>query len=79
MDLFQLESFLGWCLVINVGILFLSGLILTLCRMPIMHFHSRLMGVSKEGLAAIYLQYIAIYKIAIVLFNFTPYIALKLM
>ncbi|WP_078459044.1 DUF6868 family protein [Solemya velum gill symbiont] len=41
--------------------------------------HSKLFGVQKEGLDAMYFNFLANYKLAIFIFNLVPYLALKIM
>ena len=79
MELSQIEVFLGWCTVINIGILLFSTIVLAVAKEPIAEIHSRIIRLSQKDLSNAYFQYLAIYKIGILLFNLTPYIALKLM
>lgn len=74
-----LTTFLGWCSVINIGVLVLSTIILMIMREPIVGIHSRLFGLNPAELPATYFQYLGNYKIAIFIFNLVPYIALKVM
>jgi hypothetical protein len=74
-----LTEFLGWASVINIGILFLSSIVLVLMRKSIMSTHSKMFGLDDTHLSRAYFQYLAQYKIAIFIFNLVPYIALKIM
>lgn len=74
-----LATFLGWCSVINIGVLVLSTIILIIMREPVASIHSRLFGINQAELPAAYFQYLGNYKIAIFIFNLAPYIALKVM
>ena len=74
-----LTTFLGWCSVINVIALFIASVSLMLARNWIVGIHSRMFDVSKENLSLVYVQYISSYKIAIVMLNVVPYIALRIM
>ena len=74
-----LATFLGWCSVINIGVLVLSTIILIIMREPVASIHSRLFGIHQAELPATYFQYLGNYKIAIFIFNLVPYIALKVM
>jgi len=69
--------FFGWCSVINISLLVLSTISLILMREPILRIHSKLFKLDQSSLPAIYFQYLAGYKIAILIFNLVPYIALK--
>ena len=80
MNIELLTEFFGWCTLVNVAVL---------CFMTIMmasggnrfakRVHSRMFDVSEDQLDQVYFKYLANYKMAIMVFNLTPYIALKLM
>lgn len=72
-------AFLGWCSVINIGILVFSTIIVILLKEPISRLHSKIFKVNQVELPSIYFQYLGNYKIAIIIFNLVPYIALKAM
>lgn len=74
-----LTTFLGWCAVINIGVLALTTIALILMRGPVSSIHSRLFGLNQDDLPPYYFQYLGNYKIAIFIFNIVPYIALKVM
>lgn len=74
-----LTTFFGWCSLITVGILFLSSVALLLMRGFLTGLHSKMFGLSQEYLARAYFQYLAQFKIAVIVFNLAPYIALRLM
>ena len=78
MDMNTLTLFLGWCSVINIGILVVSTIALVVARGPVSGIHSKLFGVSQSDLAPLYMQYLGNYKIAIILLNIVPYIALRI-
>ena len=75
----ELTEFLGWALVINITILLVSTLGMIAMRGVITKIHSKLFGLDEKDLGRAYFQYLAQYKIAIIVLNFTPYIALKVM
>jgi hypothetical protein len=74
-----LTTFFGWCTVINFGILLFGTLALMLMQDSIMSIHTKLFGFSNEDLSRAYFQYLAQYKIFIIVFNLVPYIALEIM
>ena len=74
-----LTAFLGWCSVINIGLLTLASIFLVLIHGPISKIHAKMFGLSEEDISRAYFQYLAQYKIAILVFNLVPYIALKIM
>ncbi|MDH3830197.1 MAG: hypothetical protein OEV12_02660 [Gammaproteobacteria bacterium] len=77
-DINTLTEFLGWCSVINVSVLFLSTIALAVARKPVSGIHSKIFGVSESDLPLTYMQYLGNYKIAIIVLNIVPYIALKI-
>ena len=74
-----LREFLGWCSVINIGMLFLSTIMLTITRGWIIKVHAKMTGVSEEQLPRIYLEFLGNYKMLIIVLNLVPYIALRIM
>lgn len=79
MTIDALTTFLGWCTVINIGVLVFTTIILTIMRGPVSGIHSKLFGLDPSALPAAYFQYLGNYKIAIFIFNAVPYIALRIM
>ena len=78
MDMVFFINFLGWCTLINVGFLLVSSVLLFLFKDPISQIHHRMTGVEPDKLMSLYFQYLAHYKIFIIVFNLVPYIALKI-
>ena len=74
-----ITSFLGWCSVINAITLLTATLMLSVMRNTISAIHSKMLGVSQEALPMAYMQYLGNYKIAILMLNIVPYVALKIM
>jgi len=70
-------AFFGWASVINIAILLFSTVMLIFTRETVSEIHSKLFGVDKKDLGRAYFQYLAQYKIAIIVFNVTPYLALR--
>ncbi len=79
LTLTELTEFFGWMLVINVGLMILTVIALVVMRGRIIGIHSHMFGVSEAELPRLYFQYIAGYKIAVIVLNVVPYVALKLM
>ena len=73
------REFLGWCSVINIGLLFISTIMLIVMRGWIVNFHAKIMGVSEAELPRIYVEFLGSYKTFIIVFNLVPYIALRIM
>jgi hypothetical protein len=79
MTIESLTELLGWVSVINIGILVLSTLAVITVRASITEIHSKIFGLDEKDLGRAYFQYLAQYKIAIIVLNVAPYIALKIM
>ena len=73
-----LTAFLGWCTVLNIGMLLLTIFLVTVLKEPLIKAHVRLFGVNRENLQLSYFQYLGHIKIAIFMLNLMPYIALKI-
>ena len=73
-----LTTFLGWCTTINLGIYLFTAIVLIVFRKPVKNIHSKLYGISIEKLDEVYFNYLANYKLAIIILNIVPYAALKI-
>ena len=78
MTMEQLTTLFGWCSVINIGLLILSSVTILAMRGPIVKMHSKMFSLSEEDLSRAYFQYLAQFKIVVLVFNLVPYIALKI-
>ena len=78
MDVNQLTAFFGWCTVLNISIYAFSALFITVFKKFTISIHSKLIGLDAAELPALYFKFMGNYKICIIVFNLTPYIALKL-
>jgi hypothetical protein len=74
-----LTELLGWASAINIAILIFSTLMLIVTRGSITKIHSKLFGIDEKDLGRAYFQYLGQYKIAIIVLNIAPYVALKIM
>jgi len=74
-----LTELLGLASTINIVVLMFSTLILIVMRESITKIHSKLFGLDEKDLGRAYFHYLAQYKIAIIVLNIAPYIALKFM
>lgn len=76
MNVELLQEFLGWCVVINFGILALSTISLVLFKEKVAQLHAKTFGVSSSEVKSHYFTYLANYKIVVIVFNLVPYLAL---
>lgn len=74
-----LTELLGWSSIINICMLIAASLAVMLMRDSMIKLHRKMFGLDTTDLTRAYFQYIAQYKIAILVFNIVPYIALKIM
>jgi hypothetical protein len=79
MSIEDATTLLGWCTVINFGLLIVSTIAIVGARKMMTRFHARMFDLDEPVLAAAYFQYLAQYKIATLVLNLVPYLALKLM
>ena len=79
MTLEALTTLLGWASVINIVILMITTISLVSMRSTITTIHARLFGMDEKDLGRAYFQYLAQYKIAIIVLNIAPYLALRIM
>jgi hypothetical protein len=73
-----IREILGWSTLLNIGVLLFSSLTLAIAGPPIKRIHAKMFGLSEEDLSRAYFQYLAQYKIAILIFNLVPYLALRI-
>ncbi len=78
-SLTTLTTLLGWCTAINIGVLLFTSLLLAVARGPVSRIHTAMFGLDQRDLSRAYFQYLAQYKIAVLMLNLVPYVALRLM
>ena len=74
-----MREFLGWCSVINIGLLTFTAIFVVLLRGPISRIHAKMFNLDEAELSPAYFQYLAQYKFIIIVFNIVPYLALRIM
>ena len=72
-------TFFGWLTIVNMAVYIFSALMLWLMRDFAYRLNARLFGISEEQVAKSSFNYIATYKLLIIVFCFAPWLALKLM
>ena len=73
-----IQAFLGWCSIINIGLLLFSAIFVILLRDQVSTLHAKIFNLNKEDVFRAYFQYLAQYKILIIVLNIVPYFALKI-
>ncbi len=76
MSVEMLREFLGWCAVINYGILLVWSLVFMFAHDWMHRFHGHWFRLSVEQFDTLHYAAMAMYKIGIFLFNLVPYVAL---
>lgn len=75
----SLREFLGWCTVINIGVMLWSVIMIAMLRDRISGLHAKIFGLEKSEVKLAYFQFLANYKIAVIVFCLVPYLALLIM
>ena len=73
-----IREFLGWCSVINGGVLLLWWLWFMLAHDFIYRIHRQWFNLSMERFDAIHYSLMGSFKLCIILFNVVPYVALHI-
>ncbi len=73
-----LREFLGWCTVVNFGILLISTVALLSAGGRIARLHAGMFGMPEAEVKRVYFQYLSIYKILVLALNFAPWLALRI-
>ncbi len=71
-----LKGFFLWCTIINLILFILSFLSITFLGKWIYRIHGKWYGIREENFSVIFYTFMLYYKIAILFFNFVPYLAL---
>ena len=78
MTITELTELLGWASVINICFLFISFFFVAWMRETAIKIHSYFFGLNEQDLLRAYFQYLAQYKIVVLVFFVVPYFALKI-
>jgi hypothetical protein len=73
-----LRGVLGWCAVINMGLLLWWFLFLAFAHDWVYSMHNKWFKIPVETFNAIHYSGMAFFKIAIFVFNIIPYFALRI-
>ena len=78
MTLELIRDALGWCTLINFGLLIFWFLMFMAVRDWIFSFHGKWFRLSAEEFDRVHYSGMAYFKLGIVLFNLVPYLALRI-
>lgn len=79
MNAAEIANLLGWCTLLNCGLLIFSSLMLVVFLKPVSQLHARLFDLDPTELKMSYFRFLANYKVLIIVFNLVPYLALRIM
>ncbi|QSH40199.1 hypothetical protein P0136_00930 [Lentisphaerota bacterium ZTH] len=74
-----LREFLGWSLLLNIALMILSVIVILPFKRAFAKLHAKMFGISEKQVLRGYYQFMTYYKIAIIVLNLVPYIALVIM
>jgi hypothetical protein len=78
MTIETLRDMLGWCAVINLGLLVWWFFFITVAHDWTYRLHRRWYKLSEEAFDAIHYAGIGLFKLGVLLFNVVPYLALRI-
>lgn len=78
MTLELIRTALGWCTLINFGILWVWALVFVVGHGWMYRFHGRLFAMSEERFNAIHYAGMTGFKLLVIVFNLVPWIALHI-
>jgi hypothetical protein len=73
-----LRDALGWCALMNIGILLFWFIMISFANDYIYRIHSSLFRISKKRFDAIHYQGMMFFKVGVFMFNIIPYLALRI-
>ena len=73
-----IRAALGWCFIINIGLLLWWSFAVIALHDWVYKFHGKWFKLSVEKFDEIHYTGIAFFKIAILVFNIVPYFALRI-
>ncbi len=79
MTLVTMTTFFGWMTVLNLGLLMITAIALLVGREKLAALHGNMLGMKPADVKKAYFHYLANFKIVVLVFCITPYIALNLM
>ena len=79
MNIKKIREFLGWCTIINAGFLAFTVIAFLAFHDMIYEIHNLFFSVSVETYDAILFLTIAFLKSLVIVFNFVPYLVLRIM
>lgn len=79
MDIHTLQTFFGYCTVLNFGMLVFAGIILAVAGDLIHPIHKAMFGIPRDEFNVAVYRWLGSYKIAVLVLCLAPWIALEIM
>ncbi len=79
MDIHQLTTFFQWMTIMNIILIFISTILWTALKKWVYSMHGKLFNLTPEQMSLVAYQYLAIYKVLLIVFNLVPYLALTML
>ena len=79
MNIETIREFLGWCTIINYGLMILAFLKVYALRNSLAQFRQELFVLDEESVRQLQGQFFVNYQLVIIVFTLPPYIALSIM
>jgi len=79
MSMAELTTFFGWMCAINIGILLFSTFMIMGLKNWAARLHSKMFGLSEVEVRRFFYLYLAGFKIVVIVFSLTPWLALVAM
>ncbi|NIM71688.1 MAG: hypothetical protein GTO67_03445 [Gammaproteobacteria bacterium] len=78
MNVETLTAFLGWCTLINFGLLLYWALFIIFAHDWTYRMHSRWFKLSPEKFDSLHYSLMGFFKMGVIIFNLVPYLALRI-
>lgn len=78
MDLQTLQTFLGWCVILNFAVMMYLFVVVVLAGDWIHRLYGRWFPMSREAFYLTMYAFLGVYKMLVIAFNVVPYLVLAL-
>ncbi len=78
LDLATLTRFLGWCTLLNLGLLLWISIWLMAAPEWVYRIQSRWFAMSRETFTVVMYAFLGLFKLLWIVFNLVPYLALRI-
>ena len=78
MNVETLLAFLGWCTLINLGLLIWWSLFVVFAHDWTYQMHSKWFKISVEKFDSMHYSLMGMFKMGVIIFNLVPYLALRI-